>query len=187
MHSYTHEDLIKALDHIERKLNVKLSDVQKILLASDGSITRILEILTNKPVIVETVKRAVIRADEGLAEWFNVNVNSEINYRVVYLKNPHIKRALILAKSWIPLTRLNGEFFNDLTQTDVPLGKIISKHKLEVRREILNINLIAADVDAAKAFQINIKSPLLSRVYNIIHRKAVLMKISEVFPSSSFK
>jgi len=179
--------MLKSLERIEEGICFKLSEVQKILLTTDGSITRILEILTGKPVIILTKVRVHINADEDLTKELKIEAGEKTNYRVVHLKNPDTDRALIFARSWTPLMRLSGILKKDLTSTDIPIGKILVKHKLETRREVTSIELLKSDEMLKEAFKINSGEMMLSRFYNIIHEAEILIRINEVFPLSSFR
>jgi len=181
MEAFTHLELLKTLYRMERKLGKRLSDGQKILLTTDGSVTRILEILTGKPVVVETLSRKIAPADSTVARWLQVPVGRKVNYRVVKLGNPKRTRVLTIARSWIALSRLSPKVRKDLTSTDLPIGKIISKHSLEVRREILNIDLAPASKELAESFKTEVNTPLISKTYNIIYRNNILIRINEFF------
>jgi len=179
-------EMLKAIDNLEKRMGFDLSDVQKILLTTDGSITRILEVLTGKPVTLKTITRVLIKADEDLARDLKIRSGDVVNYRVVHLKNPD-DRALIFAKSWTPLMGLSEVIKKDLTSADIPIGKIIVKHKIETRREITLIGIINADDEIVEAFNIKFGDLTLSRYYNIIHEAKILIRINEVFPASSFR
>ncbi len=179
------DEMLKAINRIEERIGSNLSNVQKILLTTDGSVTRILEILTKKPIIIETKIKTSIKADENLARELRIKPDEIVNYRVVHLKNPSDK-ALIFARSWTPMERLNEKIKKDLTSLDIPIGKILFKYKIETRREITSIDVINADDEMAKAFHVESGNPMLSRYYNIIHEARVLIRINEAFPLSSF-
>jgi beta-ribofuranosylaminobenzene 5'-phosphate synthase len=181
LESFTHFELLRSIRRVERGLGGRLSEGQKILLTTDGSVTRILEILTGRPVVVETLSRRMDPADREVAGWLGVDVGSRVNYRVVKLGNRGRGRVLVVAWSWIALSRLSGGMRRDLTSTDIPIGKIILKHRLEVRREILSIDLVPATREQAEYFKIQERSPLISKVYNIIRGGDVLIRINEFF------
>ncbi len=179
------DEMLKAIDNIEKRIGFNLSDVQKILLTTDGSVTRILEVLTKKPVVIETKVKTIIKADEDLARALKIKSGEDVNFRVVHLKNPD-DRALIFAKSWTPMKGLNNSIKKDLTSADIPIGKILIKHKIETRREIMSIDTINADDEMVKAFDVKLGDLMLSRYYNIIHEAKILIRINEAFPISSF-
>jgi beta-ribofuranosylaminobenzene 5'-phosphate synthase len=179
------DEMLKAIDKIEKRISFNLSNVQKILLTTDGSITRILEVLTKKPVVIETKVKTIIKADKGLARALKIKPDETVNFRVVHLKNPDDK-TLIFAKSWTPIRGLNNALKRDLTSVDIPIGKILIKHKIETRREITSIETINADDEMVKAFNVRLGDLMLSRYYNIIHEAKILIRINEIFPISSF-
>ncbi|WP_309492408.1 chorismate--pyruvate lyase family protein [Candidatus Hecatella orcuttiae] len=182
METFTHLKLLKALSRVERKLGRKLGEGQKILLTTDGSVTRILEILTGKPVVVKTLSRRVAPADAQTARWLQVPKGSRVNYRMVELRNPRPPRVLAVARSWTALSRLAAGIRRDLTCTDLPIGRIISRHRLEVRREILSIRMVSASGVLARSFRVGEGTSLLSKTYNIIHGGNILIRIEEFFP-----
>ncbi|MCP8304825.1 MAG: DUF98 domain-containing protein [archaeon] len=179
-------EMLNSIARIEERICLNLSDVQKILLTTDGSVTRTLEVLTGRPVIIITKVRTPINADEDLAKELKIKVGEKTNYRVVHLKNTDSDRVLIFARSWTPVMGLNGVIKKDLTSTDMPIGKILAKHKLETRREVTSIGLLEADDMLKEAFKID-SEPMLSRFYNIIYESEILIRINEVFPLSSFR
>jgi len=178
--------MLNSIAEIEERIRYNLSDVQKILLTTDGSITRLLEVLTGNPVIIITKIKATISVDEELAKELKIEFREKTNYRVVYLKNTDSDRALIFARSWTPIMRLGGAIKEDLTSTDIAIGKILAKHKLETRREVISMDLLEADDILKEAFKLKSGELMLSRYYNIIHEAKILIRINEIFPLSSF-
>ncbi len=156
-----------------------LNPVQKILLTTDGSITRILMALTGEDVSVKTVTQEVVSADDAVAEALDVAVGVEVNYRVVNLLSGG--RVLVHAVSYAPLSRLKSEFREDIMRRDVPIGTILARLKIEARREIKDFSVIKADPLMADVFGLLPNALLLKRSYDIITGGRVLMCITEVF------
>lgn len=181
------DEMLNEIDNIEKRIGFNLSDVQKILLTTDGSVTRILEVLTGKTVVIKTKIKTSIKADEDLARDLEIKSGDIVNYRVVHLKNPNSDRVLIFARSWTPIIGLNKAIRKDLTSADIPIGKILIKHKIETRREITSIHTVNADDEIAEAINAKSGDLMLSRYYNIIHEARILIRINEVFPVSSFR
>jgi len=161
-----------------------MNAIHRILMSTDGSITAIIEAVTQKKVEVETLEQKVIGADKELAELLEVNEGDEVNYRVVYLKAD----GEIYAKaiSFTPLKRLENSFKEDLMRADIPIGKIMKKHNIEARREIRWSRVEDADSKLAEELGITDKR-VISRNYNIIHRGKVLINITEFFPLERFR
>lgn len=166
-----------GLEEVEKE--VALSPVQKILLTTDGSITRIFEALSGEEVSIETEEQKVIPASDEIAKLANIDVGDEVNYRIVNLKNSN--GVLVHATSYAPLKRIDDDFKEKIMKADIPIGKIMSELKIEARREIVSCSVVKADKKFAKLFDVPEDSNLLGRNYNIIHNGEVLLNITEIF------
>lgn len=151
-----------------------MNPILKILEKTDGSVTAIIEALTGEKAEIRNVTQKIVRADEELAELLHIDLGDEVNYRVVDIISAG--KLYARAVSYAPLKRLDKEFRDDLLMAEMPIGKIIRKHKLEIRREI-NWSRIEEN-DMGKC---------LVRNYSIIHRGEVLINITEYFPFKSFE
>ena len=166
-------------------LQVPLSNAQRLLLMTDGSVTTLLEVLTGKPVVVKTLLQQVVRADTERAAALDVEEGDNINYRVVVLKNDDNDRPLIYAESYTPIARVQKEFRHDLMKADIPIGRILTKRRIESRREIRRVGTTSND-ELSELFGVPHNVPLLSRTYDIISNGMVLIQITETFPCTSF-
>jgi|Deesub1362B_J571_1020462.scaffolds.fasta_scaffold00320_32 beta-ribofuranosylaminobenzene 5'-phosphate synthase len=163
---------------------VKLSPVHRILLTTDGSITRILEALEGCEVQVETVHQEVVKAKERIAKLLRIAGGEEVNHRIVNLRS--CRRILVRATSYAPLKRLEPRFRDAVMRADIPIGKIMAELEIESRREILSFSAFKANSQLASVFGIAEGELLLERNYTIIHRRKPLLYITEVFPHSFF-
>ncbi|HSQ94379.1 MAG TPA: beta-ribofuranosylaminobenzene 5'-phosphate synthase, partial [Methanoregula sp.] len=75
---------------------------------------------------------------------------------------------------------------DDLMKADIPIGRIISQHHIEARREILSARVAPATDETGRIFQICKNEPVLSRQYKIIHADKPLIFIEEQFPYNRF-
>ncbi len=161
-----------------------MNAIHRILMTTDGSITAIIEAVTQKKVEVETLEQKILRADRELAKLLEIDEGDEVNYRVVYLKaNDEIYAKAV---SFTPLKRLENSFKEDLMRADIPIGKIMKRHNIEARREIRWSRVEEADLQLAKELGI-VDRRVISRNYNIIHRGKVLINITEFFPMEKFR
>jgi beta-ribofuranosylaminobenzene 5'-phosphate synthase len=170
---------------IEEKLG-RLSNLQKVLLSTDGSVTGILEMVTGHPIEIRTLKQQVIPSDEQIAGSLEIDTGEEVNHRVVELRDGSTGEVLIYAVSHTPLKRLAPAFRQDLMQADIPIGRIIMKHRIESRREVTDAGVLTAGPDLSGRFRICREEPLLTRKYRIIHHKKPLIAIEETFPYNKF-
>jgi beta-ribofuranosylaminobenzene 5'-phosphate synthase len=164
----------------------KLSRVQKILLGTDGSVTRILEVITGGKVRITTLSQEVVGAGSEVADLLGVKIGDPVNHRVVKIEDDRGGRPLIYAVSDTPLGRLSPEFREDLMQADIPIGRILASHRIEARREIQDAGIVPASPEHTRIFGIFRNEPVLSRRYQIIHRGEPLISITEQFPYHAF-
>lgn len=172
--------IFEGIKQIEKELG-SLSSAQKILLATDGSVTTILDVLKGH-VNIRTLVQEFREADEEAANLLDIQVGDTINYRVVVIEG---EEPLIYAVSMIPLERLDNDFKEDLIRADIPIGRILRKHNIESRREIKTVSLEEGEAEMVDIFKNNV--PMLKRTYNIIHKDQVLIWLMETFPYSLFK
>jgi beta-ribofuranosylaminobenzene 5'-phosphate synthase len=178
-------DIAHQIREIQAQVG-RLSPVQKILLGTDGSVTQLLESITGREITVQTRVQEIVPADQIIAERLQVDIGEPVNYRVVDLIDTATGQVLIHACSHTPIARLSPDFKDDLMKADIPIGRIIKRHRIEARREILNARVSPASSDTGRVFSICSHEPLLSRQYRIIHGGAPLIFIEEQFPYNRF-
>ena len=160
-----------------------LSSAQKILLATDGSVTTILDVLKGH-INVKTLTQEFRYADEESAQELGIANGETINYRTVIMS--HVpENPLIHAISLTPIKRLDRAFKEDLLKADIPIGRILKKYNIESRREVTHIGAERPNEELKMIFKTD--SMMLSRTYNIIYHDEVLIWIKETFPYSLFK
>jgi len=174
-------NIINEIKKIEKKVG-KLSNAQKILLATDGSVTTILDVLNGGEINIKTMIQKFQESDKKIANSLNISKGDTINYRVVIIEG---KKPLIHAVSYIAVDRINNNFKEDLIRADIPIGRILKKYNVESRREIESIGVEKPNTELSNIFKTD--SMMLTRTYNIIHKEMVLIRIKETFPYSLFK
>lgn len=174
--------LIDNITQLENKHNIKLSNTQKILLTTDGSVTAILDVLYGK-ITLKTLDQHFEDADESHAKLVNVDEGEEINFREVIMHRND--RPLVYAISHIPLKRCTKEVCSDLIRADIPIGRILKNYNIESRREINNIYIEKPNKLLKDLFKTD--EDFLARDYVIINNDEILMWIKEMFPISYFK
>ena len=178
-------DIARAIADMETQVG-RISPVQKFLLGTDGSVTQLLESVTGKKVVIRTLVQQVIPADRVAADNLSIAEGDPVNHRIVEIKTEENSEVLIYAISDTPLARLSPEFKDDLMKADIPIGRIISQHHIEARREILAARVTPATDEMGRVFAICRNEPVLSRQYQIIHAGKPLIFIEEKFPYNRF-
>jgi beta-ribofuranosylaminobenzene 5'-phosphate synthase len=157
-----------------------------VLLLTDGSVTTLLEAITGAEVCVRTVSQNVVPAGTQVASFLEIGPGDPVNHRIVELANCITGEILIYAVSHTPISRLETGFRDDLMRADIPIGKILKKHRIESRREISDIRLAEPGPDICQRFGAGPGTRFLSRVYRIIRNDLPFMAIEEIFPAGSF-
>jgi len=163
------QDVLKMQDVLKRP---DIPACLRICAGTDGSVTQLLEVLTGKSVKVETISQDVVKATPEIAKLLNIEIEDDVNDRLVTLKVDDI--IYVLAKSLTPINRIPKGVREDLMRADIPIGRILREHRLETRRDILKMEMVHRDFFG--------DLPVLSREYKIIYKNAVLMWINECFP-----
>jgi chorismate-pyruvate lyase len=144
----------------------------RICAGTDGSVTLLLELLTGKTVNVETKEQKAVKATPEVARLLDIEAGDEVNERLVVLTAGDT--VYVLAKSLAPVKRMPPDVRKDMIQADIPIGRILRDHKLETRRDIIDMKITANTFFGGL--------PVLSREYCIIHNNSILMWINEFFP-----
>jgi beta-ribofuranosylaminobenzene 5'-phosphate synthase len=158
-----------------------------MLLGTDGSVTGLLEVVTESPVEIKTLVQKIVPADEAVAEQLQIAPGEQVNFRVVLLQKADSREALIYAVSHTPIKRLEAGIIDDLTKADIPIGVILKKHRIESRREITSTAFLTAGQEHCRAFGVFPREIMLTRSYKIIRHGQPLIAIKETFPYSSFR
>ena len=174
------KNILDSIHKIEDDVG-KLSNAQKILLTTDGSVTSILDIIRGH-VKIETLEQKFVKADSEMARALNIKVGSTVNYRVVVIET---EEPLIYAISLIAVERLENDIKEDLIRADIPIGRILRKHNIESRREIKSVYFENQSPEISEIFRVD--SPMLTRTYNIIHKDEILIWLKETFPYTHFR
>jgi beta-ribofuranosylaminobenzene 5'-phosphate synthase len=162
-----------------------LPPFQTVLLLTDGSVTTLLEAISGAEVCVKTIAQNVVPAGGPVAALLDIRQGDPVNHRIVELINCTTGEILIYAVSHTPLGRLEPGFRDDLMRADIPIGKILKKHRIESRREISDIRLVSPDPDLRRRFDTGPETRFLSRTYRIIRNDLPFMAIEELFPVAS--
>ena len=162
-----------------------LSRFQKILLVTDGTVTKLLE-----HHLDESIK--VVKLDEKTEKYHCdlYDVDTELRgsptlEREILLQGQQTKTNWLYAKSSIFLDHLRKDFLSDLLESNEPIGKLWAKYKLETYKKILVINRNKAG-ELADYFNIASDDEIVSRTYNVYSNQQIIMIITEKFPVSYF-
>ena len=171
------------IKEISKKINI--SNALKLILSTNGSVTRALEVLSGNKICVETKFQYISKLNgdsNSKFKFLKLNLEDEVNFREVWLTDG--KKKFTFALSLTPIKRLQEEFKEDLLKADIPIGKLLEKYNLECRREIYVIDTVKYGILKNAGVEWNNLSDDIDipyRTYYIISNCDILMAIVEFF------
>jgi chorismate-pyruvate lyase len=160
-----------------------LGVVPRILLATDGTLTHILEAYAAEPVYLVKLSHDLV-TDQALRGSLGLDEHERALRRVILLRGTKSEATFVCADSVVMLDRLPGEVARGLLETDTPIGKLLFSCRAETFREIIAAGL-EHDRTVAAHFGIAEDQPLVSRTYQIVYEGRPVAVITEKFPNTA--
>lgn len=160
---------------------VPLSLLQRILLTTDGTVSRILEQYVGEPVVVVKLRQALVPATTAIAE-LGVEAGETVLTRDVLLRGRDTRRNLVHAESVLCPGHLGAPLVNRLLASSVPIGELFRQYRLETFREILASGEEGAGW-LSKYFGTEPSACLAFRTYRIVSGGRPVALITERFPT----
>jgi chorismate-pyruvate lyase len=156
--------------------------LQRILLINDGTLTDTLEAAFLEPISLGKIAIQVLPSQRALPE-LDVFPGESVMERKILLCGTTSGRVYVYAESVLVLDRLPQPFREELLQSDKPLGRLWSEHKIETWKELMAISRHPMG-DMAAHFQTTPESDCLVRRYRVISGGRPIMTITEYFPAT---
>jgi len=158
-----------------------LTPFQRALMTIDGTVTKFIEAYTMEHVLVTRISQAEHVIENENACWLEVEKDSPVTVREVYLHGEQSKTIHAYAVTLIAPDMLNKSVDEGLKTQGGSVGRLLRSSKMETYREFLWYG--------SQRFE-NLPEPLssfngedfLSRTYRIISDGKPLMMINENFP-----
>jgi chorismate-pyruvate lyase len=159
-----------------------LSLFQKVLLATDGTVTQLLEIYSGSPIKVKKLIQTIV--NDANEPWLQLNSEDRLLKRSILLRNKTTN--LLYAESYFVIDRLPKTMHRQLLETDQPIGLLWRAERMETYREISRYTR-GPDLSLAKYFNVSEDAEFLGRTYHIYFQRQPLGMITEKFPITYFK
>lgn len=162
----------------------QLTPLQRALLVTDGTVTRLIEAYTFSPVEVVPLREAERVLDIEHA-WLELPIGDSVVTREVVLQTPttdtQAPKIHAYAISQVVYQRLPSSVIEGLKLSAGGLGALLQRTIWETRRDLLWWGVERA-TDLPDAIGHLKSQPFLSRTYRIVAKKDPLMLITEKFP-----
>jgi chorismate--pyruvate lyase len=112
----------------------KLSRDLRILIATNGTLTRILNVVTNDEIVVQIVKQQIHQAAPKIPE-LEHSASGRILQRDILLKGRSSGNPFVAAESLIAIDLLPPAIMTSLTTTDRPIGEVMAASCIETFKE----------------------------------------------------
>ncbi|WP_285034013.1 chorismate pyruvate-lyase family protein [Mycolicibacterium sp. lyk4-40-TYG-92] len=150
----------------------------RILIATNGTLTRILGVVTGEEIVVQIVEQQIHPRELAPSEQLS---DSRILQRRVLLNGGVSGRRFVGAESLIAIDLLPPTIAADLTSTSAPIGEIMAASRLETYKEPADI-WVAESPDWLVAATDQAPQPrTVSRRYRIIIEGQPVIVITEYF------
>ena len=163
---------------------VELSSFQRILLAADGTLTKILEAHLTEQLQVVKLSEEMINVTKDILP-LEIKAGCEVIKRNILLQGEISERNWLYAESIIVVERLEKEFRDKLIESQIPIGKLWLEHRAETFKEII-VSAREPANNLSKYFDITSEEKMLSRTYRVFSNRTPVMMITEKFPESYF-
>jgi chorismate--pyruvate lyase len=163
----------------------KLDRDLQILLATNGTLTRILGIVAHDEIVVDVVNQQVHQVAAGRPTWQHLP-GSRILQREVLLKGRSSGRRFVAAESLIAVDLLPADITAGLTATDSPIGEIMAASRLETFKEPAEVWTGELPGWLTSAGCQDPRRKTVSRRYRIIAGGQPVMVITEYFLEPCF-
>lgn len=168
-----------------RKLNRDL----RILIAANGTLTRVLNIVADDEVIVQIVKQRIHDVSPKLSEFEQLGQVGvgRVLQRYIILKGRNSEHLFVAAESLIAIDRLPAAIITRLTQTNDPLGEVMAASHIETFKE--EAKVWVGDLPgwlALHGYQ-NSRKRAVTRRYRVISGGQPIMVVTEHFLRSVFR
>ncbi len=157
-----------------------LDPLQRILLISDGTLTDTLEAAFLEPI---ELRKLAIKSGPARMDFPELGIaqGEPLMERTILLCGETSGRTYVRAESQLALERLPPRFQEELVESNLPMGRLWSEHRLETWKELLTVSRhrmgeMAADFGCAP------ETECLARRYLVISGGRPLMLIAEHFP-----
>lgn len=166
-------------DHLAKVDLRALSPFQRVLLANDGTVTKVLEAYALEPVESIRLKQES-RQLESDYTWLEAPRGTEVVARQVLLHGRHSAATYAYAVSLLVTARLPRDLLCNLAVEPGGLGHVLLNSRIENRREILWHGRERVDDLPEEIARLTGKA-FISRTYRIIAGGQPIMLINEKF------
>jgi chorismate-pyruvate lyase len=164
----------------------KMDPFLRVLLVTDGTVTKFLEAYLWEPISVERClqEEVFLKHDEPL---LGLKKGESVILRRILLRGVKTGKAYTFAESLIRIQFLESSIQKDLLEGRLGIGELLRDRRLETYREILEFGKEKAGEELALYLQIKSNEPVYYRRYRISINGLPVILITEKFFEGHFR
>lgn len=159
-----------------------LSPILRVLLVTDGTVTRTLAAYFGEVIDVEVLEHAE-RTSESPYPQIDIAAGDRILHRYVRLLGRTTRKVYAVAESVAVLEHLSQQMRQQLIQEHKGIGELLRGGRLETYRELLTASMTAAS-RWAEHLHVAATESVVTRDYRIYQGGRAVLLIREIFPAS---
>lgn len=159
-----------------------LSLVPRILFATDGTLTDMLEVIFLEPIGLTKLSCTLSNTSLSMPD-LELASGGAIMQRRVLLFGRRTGRNYVYAESVVAADRVHPGILRAMTESDRPIGRLWSEFRHETYKEPIRM-MTTSECAGAGYFFPSERQRLLMRSYRVIEKRQPIMVISEYVPSS---
>jgi chorismate-pyruvate lyase len=160
-----------------------LSLFQKILLASDGTVTELLSLYAGQPIRARKLSQNLVQGP-CMAHLHCLPDARVLHRKIMLCSEPGGDH--LFAESAFVFDQFSSTIQHGLLHTEQPIGLLWRQERLEMYRDIV-LRQIEHCPETAAVFGLPTNTLMLSRTYTLFHADQQLGVITERFPSNYFR
>jgi chorismate-pyruvate lyase len=159
-----------------------LSPILRVLLVTDGTVTRTLEAYFGEAIQVDVLEHAEITSDVAYPQ-IGIGPGDHILHRYVRLLGRTSRKVYAVAESVAVLEHISQQMRRQLIEQHKGIGELLREGRLETYRELLTADLTAAGQWAGD-LNVSPGDGVVTRDYRIYQGGRAVLLIREIFPES---
>jgi len=159
-----------------------LSPILRVLLVTDGTVTRTLEAYFGEAIAVDVLEHAEITSESPYPQ-IEIAAGDHVLHRYVRLLGRNTRRVYAVAESVAVLEHISQQMRRQLIQEQKGIGELLREGRLETYRELLTADLTTAS-RWAEHLNVAATEGVVTREYRIYQGGRAVLLIREIFPES---
>jgi chorismate-pyruvate lyase len=159
-----------------------LSPILRVLLVTDGTVTKTLEAYFGEGIDVDVLEHRETTSDSPYPQ-IGIATGDHILHRYVRLLGRTTRKVYAVAESVAVLEHISRQMRWQLIEEHKGIGELLREGRLETYRELLTADLTAAS-RWAEQLTIAASDRVVTREYRIYQGGRAVLLIREIFPES---